>query len=358
MASLTETAYYARRGINVGIVSIILFLIVRMSLSYLYELWLALNPPPPPPPTVAFGILPQINFPESTSSASLVYSLDTIDGKFPGFPAIGKTYFIAIPSENLQSVNRANDMAQKLGFSQEPQIITKVLRQWTNPNNPLQYMRLNIATFNFYIKYDWANDATIFDNKELPNDDTALLESKNFLANLGLLPKELDNGKTKISYYRASVGTYLPAPSLSSADFVRIDYLRDPIDNLPLVGDTPSLSPLYIIFSGIRDEIRRKVETHYVLWDIDKESFATYPLRSVEEAWNDLKNGLGYVANTGTSGSNLVNIRRIYLAYYYSDNPTSFLQPVYVFEADKGFAAYISAIAKDWLKPSASLPSL
>jgi hypothetical protein len=307
---------------------------------------------------VAFGVLPQINFPESTSSGSLVYSLETLNGRFPNLPSIGKVYFIAVPKENLQSINRSVEQAMKLRFTAEPSVITKTVRQWINPDNPLLSLRYNVATGNFIIKYDWANDSSIFDIKELPDKDTALLESKNFFNNLGLLPKELQEGKTQISFYRASVGAYTQAPSLSSADFVRIDYFRNNLDNLPLVGDMPNHSPLYIIYSGIKDEFRRMVEVHYVIWDIDKDTFATYPLKSIDEAWNDLKNGGAYISNQGTGGSNLINIRQIYLAYYYSDNPTSFLQPVYIFEGDKGFIAYVSAISKEWLKPAASLPSL
>ena len=93
-----------------------------------------------------------------------------------------------------------------------------------------------------------------------------------------------------------------------------------------------------------------------MFWDVDKETFATYPLRSVEEAWNDLNAGLGYIANPGSTGSNLINVRKIYLAYYYSDNPSNFLQPIYVFEADRGFIAYVSAISKEWLEKTRSLP--
>lgn len=356
MASLTETAYHTRRGIKFGVIGIVLFIFIQTGLGYLYELWLALHPPPPPPPTVAFGILPKINFPESTSSASLVYSLETLNGRFPDLPTIGKAYFIAVPKENLQSISRATEHASKLRFVNEPQVITETLRQWTNTENPLLNLRYNVATGNFVVKYDWSNDATIFNSRELPDKDTAILESKNFFINLGILPKELQNGKTQVSFYRASVGNYVYAPSLSSADFVRIDYFRDDLDNIPLVGDTPSNSPLFIIYSGTKDEFRRMVEVHYVIWDIQKDTFATYPLRTVEEAWNDLKAGDAYVASLGVSGSNLVNVRQIYLAYYYSDNPTSFLQPVYIFEGDKGFIAYVSAVSRDWLKTTASLP--
>lgn len=352
MTSLTETAYYTRRGINVGIVAIILVFILRAAFSYLWELWLALNPPPAPPPTVAFDVLPMINFPESTSSATFRYSLETIDGKFPSFPKVYKVYFIPIGRENLQSKERAQELATKMGFDTNGSIITETTKEWIDPVNPLRKLRFNVATGNFLLKYDWANDPSLLENKELPDAEMTKTEAKNFLMNANLLPKELQNGKSLISFFSASVGSMIPAPSLSSADFVRIDYFRDNLDDVPLIGDRTDQSPFYLIFSGIKDEKRRVIQVGHTFWDIQKDNFATYPLRPVDEAWNDLISGSGYIANSGQPGTNLANIRKIYLAYYYSDNPTSFLQPLYVFEGDKGFVAAVTAIAKNWLKPS------
>lgn len=357
MASLTETAYFARKAVNFSIIALIALIIIKVGFGFLYELWLALNPPPPPPPNVAFDVLPDINFPESTSSATFVYSLETIDGRFPFIPAIGKVYFIAIPRENLQSLNRAMEQASKLKFTGEPQTITTTIRQWTDPGNPLRTLRFDIATGNFLVKYDWANDPTIFNQKEVPDEVTAKTEAANFFQNMEILPKELENAKTQISYYKASVDQMVPASSLSSADFTRLDYLRDPIDNFPILGDTPTKTPLYIIYSGDRSEEKRMVEVSFVLWDIDKENYATYPLRPLEEAWTDLQKGKGYIANQGTSATNLISVRKIYLAYYYPTNPMNFLEPVYVFEGDKGFVAYVPAVKKDWLEKVLPLPN-
>lgn len=355
MASLTETAFYTRKGINIGIVALVVIILARAAFGYLWELWLALNPPPPPPPTVAFDILPSLNFPESTSSATFNYSLETVDGKFPNFPKIGKVYFIPVSRENILTKDRSQELAVKLGFNTTGNPITQTLKEWVDPVNNLRKLRYNISNNNFVIDYDWAFDASILENKELPDEEMIKTESKNYLANADLMPKELQNGKSLISYWKASIGEMIPAPSLSSADFVRIDFFRDDLDNYPILGEKPNLSPFYLIFSGTKDDKRRIIHVNHTFWDIQKDNFATYPLRPIEEAWNDLSNGSAYIASTSTSGSNINYIRNIYLAYYYPDTPINFLQPLYVFEGDKGFLAYTQAVDKTWVKVSRPL---
>lgn len=351
MASLTETAYYTRKSVNYGIIAIIVFLISRAIFGYALDLWAALHPPPPPPPTVAFGVVPQPKFSQATSSANLVYNLETISGSFPNLPPIGKIYFMPVAKETLLSLERGTELATKLGFIGDPTAVSQTIRQWTDATTQLRTFKLDIATGNFDLKYDWNSDASLFTQKDLPDTASVTTEAINFLSNKELAPKEIVAGKTTVTFYKVSLANLIPTSSVSSADLVRIDFFRDDIDQMPLFSDSPNISPLYLIFSGIREDKKRIVEAHFTLWQIENETFATYPLRPISEAWNDLNNNKGYVASLGTSGTNLINIRRIYLAYYYPFEAMQFLEPIYVFEGDKGFYAYVPAIAGNWLEP-------
>lgn len=358
MASLTETSYLARRGINIGIIALVSIIFLKVGFGFAWDLWIALNPPPAPPPNVAFDVLPDINFPQSTSSATFAYTVDTVNGRLPAIPPVGKVYFIAIPKENLQSLNRANQLAAKLKFNENSKEVVDTIREWVDPKTPLRTLRMDIATGNFAMRYDWANDSTIFNSKDTPTEDQAKNEAQNLFQTLEILPKELQNGKTQISYWKASVNKLDPADSVSSADFTRIDYLRDKIDDFPVLGDSINLSPLYVMFSGDNSELKRIVDLHFTLWEIDKENYGTYPLRTAEQAWNDLRQGKGYIANIGTSGSNQINVKKIYLAYYYPNSPMNFLEPIYVFEGEKGFVAYVPAVLQDWLQKVAPISNL
>ena len=75
----------------------------------------------------------------------------------------------------------------------------------------------------------------------------------------------------------------------------------------------------------------------------------SYPLITGDEAWNKLVSGQGYIANPPKTGSQAV-IRRVTLAYLDLYLPSGYIQPVYVFEGDEDFVAYVPAIVDAWLE--------
>ncbi|MBU1117987.1 hypothetical protein KKD37_03425, partial [Patescibacteria group bacterium] len=82
--------------------------------------------------------------------------------------------------------------------------------------------------------------------------------------------------------------------------------------------------------------------------DTSAASASTYPIKTSEEAFSDLKSGDYWPASDIAKDS--VVIRKIYLAYFEPVNLTQFLQPVYVFEGDGGFVAYVRAITDKYAK--------
>jgi len=76
--------------------------------------------------------------------------------------------------------------------------------------------------------------------------------------------------------------------------------------------------------------------------EIDLESFSTYPIKAVEDAWTDLEKG-NYWPASDTSNESVV-IRHVYLAYFEPIVLTHFLQPVFVFEGSDNFVAYVTAV--------------
>jgi len=90
------------------------------------------------------------------------------------------------------------------------------------------------------------------------------------------------------------------------------------------------------------------VEISYVYFPVEKEIFGTYPLKPVTQAWNELQQGQGYIANLGQNEDGQVTVRKVYLGYYDADTPQHYLQPIYVFEGDKSFFAYVPAVEPKW----------
>jgi len=89
----------------------------------------------------------------------------------------------------------------------------------------------------------------------------------------------------------------------------------------------------------------RKDETFskltYTFWTVDQTSFATYPLKTAEEAYSDLVSGKGYISIIPDKPA--VSISMVYLAYFEPEDYASYLQPVFIFEGPN-FKALVPAV--------------
>jgi hypothetical protein len=112
----------------------------------------------------------------------------------------------------------------------------------------------------------------------------------------------------------------------------------------------PDEGAISFVFSGSKDIKKRVLQFAYTFWSIDYTTTATYGLKTSATAWEELQNGKGYIARYPTDGSTNVIIRNAYLAYYDSLDPQTYLQPVFVFEGDNDFLAYVPAVASPWIE--------
>jgi hypothetical protein len=67
----------------------------------------------------------------------------------------------------------------------------------------------------------------------------------------------------------------------------------------------------------------------------------------VDQAWKELVSGGGFIAKRTTE--NQVVVRKVSLAYFEANEQQAFLQPVYVFEGDGGFTAYVQAVDHSYI---------
>jgi len=350
MATLTETAYYTRQGVKYGAVFLVLFIILRFIWGITAAYLRKIHPPPPPPPTVAFGKLPKIEFPKKEGIPNLSFKLETAQGTIPTLPSIAKVYFSLKPGASLLSLERAKETAKKMGFSGNPQALSPRSYRFQTEDNPPVILDFDIVNGNFTLQYDFSGDQTILSEKKLPLDDQAIYEAKSFLQNTGLLYSDLANAKTRISYLRYEAPNLIPAISLSEADFVKVELFREDLDNLPILPENPKESSIYFILSGARERTKRMVKINYQYNKIERENFATYPLNPVSTAWQEIQANQGFIANLGDNSDGKITIRKIYLAYFDSREPQNFLQPIFVFEGDRGFFAYVSAVDPKWVE--------
>lgn len=351
MASLTETAYYTRKVINWGILAIIGYIILRITWSLVSALWIVVFPPKAPPPNHAFGKLPAVKFPAVASpSGTITYHLETIEGSVPSASVSATVFFMPKNPSNLLALTNAQEFAARMEFTKDPIQETKVQYRFEDAVNPLRVLVYDIVSKNFLLRYFFEKDMSVFTEKNLPLEDAAKTEAKNMLQTYDLYADDIARGTNTIQYLKLVGAKLTKTTSYSQADSVRVDFFRGPVADTKVVTPYPDEGSISFVFSGSKDIKKRILQFAYTFWNIDYTTTATYGLKTSAAAWAELQSGKGYVARYPTDGSTDIIVRNAYLAYYDSLEPQTYLQPVFVFEGDNNFLAYIPAVASPWIE--------
>lgn len=350
MATLTETAYHTRKTINWTILAVIAYLILRILWSGLVTIFLVIFPPQAPPPNHAFGKLPPIKFAQTASpAAEITYKLETIEGAVPGASESAAVYFLPKNPPNLLALSKTQEFAQRLELDPNPIQESKNIYKFNDPQLTLRYLRYDIVSNNFLLRYAFEKDAGIFIEKNLPLLDAAQAEARSILQTYELYPADLAEGRSQVTFLRLSGDTLTPTTSLSQSDAVRVDFFRRAINGMPLFTPIPEEGPVSFIFAGTSIAKKRILQFSYIYWPIDQQTIATYPLITSAQAWQELQSGNGFIARYPNQGVTAV-IRNVYLGYYDSLEPQNYLQPIFVFEGDNGFLAYVEAVSPEWIE--------
>ena len=118
-------------------------------------------------------------------------------------------------------------------------------------------------------------------------------------------------------------------------------------DTLPSVTLDPDESNVWFMLTGGGTN-QKIIAGEYHHFPIDKEKQSTYPIKTAQQAWNDLQAGKGFIASLGENEDNTIKIRNVYLAYFDPAQYAQFYQPVAVFEGDNGFVAYVPAVTNEF----------
>lgn len=350
MATLTETAYVARKGVNIGIILLVAILILRVVFSLLTGLWQTLFPTPPPPATVAFGKLPYPNAQNNLATPSgLTYTIQTVDGSLPVLPSTYKVFFMIRPGASFGSYDRMKAQAAKIGFTAIPKRIKDTLWRFTDQNNPLRTLDMDEVSGNFRLSYNFGSDLSLFNDKNFSAQSQITSDGQNFFSNLDILSKGLAGGTPTVAFFRLDAGTLVATTSLSNADAVSVTFNRADIDKTPVVSPDMRQGLVSILYSGSNDPNKKILEARDFYTEIDEQNFATYPLVKSDEAFSNLKEGKAFFAGLSTEGAKNVTIRKVYVAYLDPYPSQSYLQPVMVFSDEKGFVAYVPIVSPEWL---------
>lgn len=346
MTTLLKTTQATRKilALTAMVVAGIFFVIILINIGKLIQA--VFFPPPPTPATVAFGKLPAISFPSSTSAASYTYTINTLSGDLPVFPTKVNVYKILESQPDLLALDKAKAKVKQIGFTQNPITLSQVKYEWVSTEDLPKTVILNINTYDFFLTSNYLTNPSVEGGNNLPNQTDALSIVTNFMGSFGITPSDIDTNKTKTSLFSIENGTLIPATSFSKTQIIRIDLFQKDVNGLPIYYEKPSFSTMDFLVGGGPSQ-GQIVQANFMHKTITNTS-ATYPIKTAQQAFNELKKGNAYIASADFSQAT-ISIRNVYLAYYISSSDQTFLMPIIVFQGDNGFFAYISAVTDEWV---------
>ena len=346
--TLTETAQLTKKA----------FIIIAITLVVLFSLWggiayyLATRPVEVyvELPTKNFGLLPKPALPKTKLTASSVsFTLDTETGDLPTeLPELMKVYFIPKLGATLLAPEKAKQLASAFSFKNGPEIMSPTIYRFIDDAGGEFIYDLDSRNFRF--KRPIATNSADFQDSEttqIESENLLINNFKKYLNDQGSMPSQLSSGNAKVFYNRPKQIEATEANiSLWQEDIV--EGTEENQTKYPIV--TPEFSQGLVkgVVTRYNSPQNKYVSVDFIFWPIDLERFETYPIKTVQEAYEQLQSGEGITVVPYAKSS--ASIEKVYIAYLLPKEYTPYLQPVYVFEGPQ-FAAYVPAITSDNFEP-------
>lgn len=347
--SLTTVAASARKVVKFGGLFLVILPIFIGIVSSSIKAYKKANPIKKEP-NVKYGIIPKIEFPDKKIETKNI-ALELVNDKLPNLGDQARVYVVFRTDKNFLALETETQTAKELGFDSEPRLISPNTYEFSNNNN--QKLIMNILDGSFRLKYPYNEDQMLMTNYNMPNKDELIAKAKNFLDQAKKLPTDIKNADPKVSYWKNDGSGLKQVSSQSEANMARVDFYRDAVyGDIKIMSTDINRAPISVLISGSNISGKDIVDIEYKYVNIDRESYATYPIKSTEEAYSDLKNSKYWPVSDTTE--NDITIRKVYLAYFEPAVLTNFMEPIYVFEGDSKsgskFIAYVSAVVDKYTK--------
>lgn len=380
-----ENVKKAGIGSIIGIIGIVVIVIlVRVGIAvknYLY-------PPQIEPPTKAYGLLKPLEFPNNVTDPNFTYTIQTTTGDLPaGLPDRLSIFPILKPAPNFLNLDKIRKKVTALNFVDEDgstvpeKQLADPFYEWDESKDFSRQIIFDINSYNFKMTSQFLQRLVVLSAQHLSDEISAVDTAKKFLTTAALMPTDLDFAKTTtknnpepfvtfpqlFSIQTTPEGNILvPTTSLSKAHVIKVDFYQKDIEydlktgeaeefkptikiKLPIVYPNPPSSTMsFWIASGQQEA--QVVQSFFTHQKPDlKDPSATYKLKTVQSAYDELIAGNAYIASYNGSDNNIL-IKSVRLAYYLGENQQDYLMPVYVFEGSNGFFAFVSALTEDQLQ--------
>lgn len=345
--TLTQTANLTKHTITISVLALILGVVSFVGYKIWYAYYLNSLPPVEEKPDTKFGLLPPLDFPQTNvSTSNFSYSLDTVSGGLPkvgqdeGFEKIIKVYFVVKSFATLLSSERSKALAEKFGITSPAQIISETKYRFVDQNKILN-VDLDSGNFSYF------KEATISARQQLDDDNKLVSDFEGVLNSLGVLKEDLRNGRTKVVLLKVDSGNLVPTQLRAETAAAQISLWPADVDKKPIFTPDFNRSTVNSVVVQGASNIENYLSLEFNYYQIDTTVFATYPIKTAEAAFEDLKTGKGVVIIEPTKPQ--ISITSVYLGYYLSENYNPYLQPIFVFEGPN-FVGYVPAVSSEFIE--------
>ena len=343
--NLTVAAWWSREAIKYTIAFIIFLLLARILWIVGAGIYRHFFPPAPPPPTVLFGKLPLLTFPISSKpDQTFNFSLELPEQELPKTSTILPLFATQARRPYFGALEQTRKTAKALGFGEREESLSPSIYRFRKKEVEGISLDINIITGVFAISSNLSQNQDLL-NLRPPSGEVTTSIVRAYLSSADLFPADFSQGKASTQFLQNQAGNLIQAPSLSEANLVRVDLFRQSYNDLPTVTPMPGKATVWFILSG-EERDRQIIAGEYHYFGVDQQTSSTYPIKTANQAWEELKNNQG--AFIFLPGQTNIVVRRVYLAYYDSPEFQEFFQPVFVFEGDNGFVGYVPAVTSEY----------
>lgn len=335
--TLTQTATLTKRALLLTIITIVLAISSWTGYQYYYYNYYLPNLPKiEEKPEVKWGKLPRPKLTETlVSSSNFSYSIDNATGSLPqDLPKILRVYFMPKLSTTLLAPDRARTISSGFGFNIGPDILSSTEFRFTDSSDGEFIIDLNTGNFNF--ARNIATDSASLGQSALQSKEKLGSDFKNYVSTKGLLKNQLTQARHNAVYNKNT-----QAESSSAI----VSLWQNDVDNIPIVTPKYTVGTVKAVASKFTVEDQKYISMDYAYWEIDTNTFTTYPLKKIAIAFDELKQGHASVVIDPKTSK--VSLYTAYIAYLQTEEYTPYLQPVYVFEGEN-FAALVPAISSEY----------
>lgn len=333
--TLTQTAILTKQIITISIIALIVGILSFTGYKIWYAYYLSTLPPVEEKPDTKFGILPSPLFPKpKVSSSNFSYELDTKTGGLPkigvdkGFEKMIKVYFILKTYATFLSPDRSRALAEKFNISNPPNILNETVYNYTQADKLLT-VDLDSGNFEYSKKMPASSEA-------LSPDETLVAGFTGMLSNLGVFKDELRGGRTNVETFKNG-----------ETNFAQVSIWPKDINDKPILTSDINRSDIFATIIKSSENIENYLMFNFTHYQIDTSTFATYYMKSPDDAFNDLKGGKGAIILVPDKPQ--ASITNVYLGYFLPEKYTPYLQPIFIFEGPQ-FVGYVSAIPDEFQK--------